>query len=356
MHNVKFYLTTQAAWDAIYDDCSKARHSIECEQYILTDKGIGSRLLQLFAEKARQHLRIRLMFDRIGSRSLLASSRINQIVHNGGEIFFYNHLQLPHLLQPWHWFPRDHIKTILIDANIAYTGSVCFDQAMHNWRDTQVRLTGPIIRQVRDDFDYLWQRFTGNHNYHLSTQPAPRNNALRYIVSTPTLGRNAIYDEIKKALNHARFAIYLTSPFFIPDQNFMELLYSAAKRGVEIILLVSHNSDAPLADFASQSYFTALLSHGIRVFRYEHSLLHAKSIIVDDDWATIGSTNLDYLSFYYNREANLVIRDKKPIRLLTRHFFNDLKHSYEMQPERWQMRPLSQKFLEYLGRCASRIL
>lgn len=356
MRTLKFYLTTYEAWEAIYKDCANAKYSIECEQYIVTAEGIGARLMELFCEKAKQHLRVKIMLDRIGSRTILSSSFAHELRSHGGEIYFYNHLQLPHLLQPWRWFPRDHIKTMLIDSKIAYTGSVCFDQKMVNWRDTHVRFTGPIIKQVRNDFDHLWQRFKGINSIYPHYHPSLDNPDLRYVVSMPTLGHSAIYDELKMAIGQARYAIYLTSPFFIPDPLLMELMGNATRRGVKIMLLISHISDATIADAASQSYFSTALAQGIRIFLYENGLLHAKSIVIDDNWATVGSSNLDYLSFYHNREANLIMRDKKTIRTLTHHFFNDLKHSKEILPEDWKKRPFSQKITEYFSRCISSYL
>lgn len=356
MKDLQFYLSTHEAWEAIYADCVGAKHSIECEQYIVTDGGIGTRLMELFCQKAERQVRVRIMLDRVGSRKMISSELVKQLASSGGEVYFYNHLGWYHLWQPWLWFPRDHVKTMLIDSKVGYTGGVCFDQKMAGWRDTQVRFTRrDVIRQVRNDFDHLWRRFSGEHNV-FPRYPTLLDAHCRYVVSMPGKRGSAIYNELKVVISQARELIYLTSPYFIPDNTFMRLLKNAAARGVEVILLVTHNSDNSMVDHASRSYFSTVLRHGIQVFLYEKELLHAKSIVVDNNWATVGSANLDYLSFYRNREANLIIRDKRTVNQMREHFFEDLRHSHEITIEEWDKRPLGDRLKAFLCRCVSRYL
>jgi cardiolipin synthase A/B len=343
----RFYLKSNEAWDAMYRDCEQATSSIELEQYIHENDPLGQRFLKLFIRKAREGIRVFVICDKFGSLKLYGSPLVRKLRKSGGYFCFYNPITRWDIFKPWRWFPRTHTKTLLIDSRVAYAGGVCMAARMYGWRDTQVRVTGPVVTQVRRAFDEIEKRNFGKKARHdniivnLSTVEARRRFA--YLLNQPRFSKHAVYDALVHAVANSRKYIYITTAYFIPNEHFFGLLEEAHRRGVEIMVMVPQFSDVPVADWLCLSYFGRLLDTGVRVFLYQESILHSKTAVIDDSWATVGSTNFDVISFFHNREANLVVTDKAAIADLKAHFLRDLLYSRELTREGWQQIPLWKK-------------
>lgn len=346
----RFFKTPLETWQAMYEDCQGARYSIEFEQYIFERDELGERFMELFIRKAREGVRVFLLLDKFGSLSTYFSPRVRELRRSGGRVYFFNPIGWWHLLRPWKWFPRTHAKTMLIDSRIVYSGGVCFDAAMKHWRDTHIRITGPVAQEVRRAFDHLWQRFHGGPSPAVGEAPPVIAHGFRFATSAATTRRNAIYRQMAERIRHARYSITITSPFFIPSRRLLALLSHAARRGVEVMVLVSEVSDVRLADFVTQSYFGRLLKSGIRVFLYRGTVLHGKVVVVDEEWATMGSMNMDYLSLFRNRETNLIITESAAVAELAQHFREDLRQSVEVTPAAWQKWPWHARIIGHAGR------
>lgn len=356
---LEFFKNTRDVWDAMYRDCSRAEKSIEFEQYILRDDGAGHRFLELFTEKARQGVAVRLLLDRIGSRKLCGSPFVAEIRKSGGEVYFYNSIGWRHLLSPSAWFPRNHTKTMLIDSRIVYIGSACLAEHMRNWRDTQVRFTGRLAQDVMHDFARMWCRPPKCKPPHVHTRRSfgeMRRRLFRYVVTRPLLTDNPIYTEILEQIYKAQHSVRLVTPYFMPPWRLRQALRDAVKRGVDVTLMMGEKTDTPLADRVSQSYFSHFMRDGIRILLYGKTVLHSKYVIVDDNWATLGSTNIDYLSLLRNREANIIIRDPQTIAALSRLFAEDRRECTEIGNDYWRGRPLGFRIGGYLGRTVRHIL
>lgn len=310
--SLEFHFRTQEAWDAMYRDCLNARESIEMEQYILMDDEAGGRFLDLFLEKARAGLRVRLVLDAIGSRGILWNRKIDALRQAGGEVRFFNLPRWRRLLFPSRWLPRTHVKTLLVDGKIAYTGSACMWHLMHEWHDLHLRVTGPVVEQVREDLSRLWLRWRHKWRSRL-TQPPPPQGLYRYVVSEPHLGTSPFYKELLKKIKGAKQRIRIVTPYFLPPRRLRRALEHAAARGVKVEVIMSHATDVPLADYTSRVYFPRLLERGLALYLFPDTVLHAKYMMIDGDWASVGSVNIDYLSLTKNREASLVIADRDVI-------------------------------------------
>lgn len=352
---LEFFIHTCDVWDAMYEDCRRARHSIEFEQYILRDDQAGNRFLRLFADKAAEGVNVRLMLDRFGSRRLISSPLIRDIRAAGGTVEFYNAVGWRNLFRPSTWFPRNHTKTMLLDDRIVYLGSACLAEHMQYWRDTQIRFTGAMVEDVRQDFAQLWDRSLQTIK-RLKARSVDAGRAFRYVVAHPRFFFSPIYREMLNEINAAEREVYLVAPYFLPPRLLRRAMRRAVERGVNVKVMMGEHTDVPIADHVSRTYFEKLMGYGIRLFLYRRSVLHAKYVVVDDHWATIGSSNLDYLSLLRNREANIIIRDPDTVAELKRHFENDMLECREIRPGYFKEIPLRYRLVGYLGRSIKRIL
>ncbi len=348
-HSWQYYLHSKDAWEAMYNDCANAKTSIAYEQYILSNDVIGRHFMELFIRKAKEGVRVLLVCDHFGSRTFYDSAIVEEFRSAGGEFYFYHPIGFLTKLVPWLCFPRTHTKTLLVDSEIAYGGGVCVADYMLKWRDTQIRVTGPVIAQIDKAFEDLAAQFIRPPEKRKPVPQPPADISFRYLLNRPRRRNHAVYREIMNAIGYAEDYIYITSAFFIPGYRFFKHIRNAHKRGVEVRVLIPLKSDVPLADLICMSYFTRMLKDGIRIFYYKPTVLHTKSAVIDGKWATIGSTNFDLISFFHNREANIVINDKKAIAQLEQHFFNDLKESIEVTEEFVKHIPLWKKLV---GRAA----
>lgn len=349
-HTWHFFYRAQETWEAMYKDCTAACHSIELEQYLIENDGMGRQFMELFIEKARAGIKIFLVCDTFGSLFLYFSPLVKQLREAGGHVHFYNPLRGWIVLTPWRWFPRTHTKTLLIDSKVAYTGGVCIAERMRYWRDTHIRITGPVTAQIREAFDEVETRIA----YRI-TQPLPTVlswESFAYFLNRPERRQRAIYEEFKKAINAAQQYIYISSAYFVPNRRFVKLLKQAHQRGVAIHVLVPRRSDVRLADLICLSYTPRFLKAGLRIFHYQETVLHSKTAIIDDNWGTVGSSNFDILSFFYNREANLMIADKQAIADLKQQFFKDLAVSEELTWDGWHTVPRWKKYIAYSARAS----
>ncbi|MDD3029911.1 MAG: phospholipase D-like domain-containing protein [Alphaproteobacteria bacterium] len=328
-HKWHFYLTPHEAWEAMYKDCEQAANSIDIEQYILENDAVGQRFVELLIEKAASGVKIFVICDRFGSATFYHSPLIKKLRHHGGRFYFYNIITHWDFFRPWRWFPRTHIKALLVDSRIAYTGGVCFAERMRNWRDTQIRITGPVVAQIRDAFDRAELIIRHKRSPRLLKKP-DREDEFIYLQSNPIVSWPLIYTELVRAIGGAKRYVYITTPFFAPNRRFRRLLISAPAKGVTVMLLVPEHSDVRLADWVFLSYAGKFLDAGVRIFRYQKSVIHSKTVVIDDAWATIGSTNMDVLSFFRNRESNLMTTNAEAIEELKQHFLEDLKQSHEL--------------------------
>lgn len=330
---LQLYCRTDLAWEAMYQDCLHARHSIEFEQYIIRDDDIGMRFLNLFLKKARQGVAVRLLFDRIGSRTIFDTPVVEAIKKSGGRVTFYNPVGWPDLFRPKSWFPRNHVKSLLIDDQVSYIGGVCLADYMSDWRDMYARMTDSSLKDANTpgrDFSYCFSR--------------------------PLSSRNPIFTEFLSQIDRARESIYMATPYFLPPDQLRVALLQAVRRNVDVRVMVTEKSDIPFAVNVSRSFFPPLIKSGIRIFSYKDAVLHAKYAVIDNKWAMLGSTNIDYLSLLRNREANLFISESETVKMMKHHYLCDLPGCEELDADFLSNVPMRAKMAGYLGRSLKRII
>lgn len=248
---------------------------------------------------------------------------------------------------------------MLVDGETAYVGSVCISREMANWRDLHARIKGELIQDIQAYFDHVWSRRFRHWRKRYSKIMRKNLSADKEYTFVAALSRfrsNALYKELLKQINNAQDSIDLVTPYFLPPYLLRRALFRAASRGVKIKIMMSYKSDVPIADYVSQSYFTKFLRKNLKIVLYKKTVVHAKYAIIDQHWATLGSTNMDYLSLHRNREANIIVRNAEIIKSLKQQFSNDEKDSFYVDREFCKNRSILSKILGILGRPLKRFL
>jgi cardiolipin synthase len=280
---------------------------------------------------------------------------------SGCHMEWFRRIRLFQFITPWELLSynyRNHRRILVIDGRIGFTGGHGVSQAWtgdgrtkDHWRDTDARIEGPIVQQLQAAFIESWRETTGDMlGDELYFPPLePRGNANAQIVaSSPFGGTYESYLLFLLSITSAKKSIYITNPYFLPDERMTAALLNAVSSGVRVVLLTPGKIDWMLVYRASRRGFGPLLLGGIEIYEYQTALLHAKTMVVDGIWATVGSTNLDNRSFALNEEVNLAVHDAAIAGQLEEAFYDDLKHSQKLTYESWKSRPWSEKILELL--------
>lgn len=348
----QFYLTGESAWEAMLAACASATKSIDFEQFIFAYDSIGRRFYDLFIEKVRAGVKVRLIIDGGGSYGFYNSKQHRELIRAGVKIKFFSPIS------PWKinnissFFFRNHRKLLIVDNTIGFTGGVGVEERMKNWRDTHLSISGPVVAEFSQAFNLMWRTIeSGRYKRFRRNWNAVGEFAL--LINSPRFRQRHIYHEYMRRLRHAKRYIYLTSPYFVPSQRLFFWLMRKARRGLDVRLLLPERSDYDMVDAAGCSYYHLLLNAGVRIYQYQggekqQQMLHVKSAAVDDNWATVGSSNLDNLSFVYNYEANLNSTNHNFVAEVRAQFIKDLKNAKEVLHTDWPKRSFLRKFYELL--------
>lgn len=334
-------------YDAMAEAIAKARREIRLESYIFADDEVGRWLGRLLGERAREGVRVRVHLDAVGSLFWF-SSRLGASLGDQGVRLRWFHRWDPR--HPLRYNRRNHRKLLVVDEEQAFVGGFNIHrensrrfQGTERWRDTHIRIReASLVSQAIRQFDAFWA----------GERPAPGPippGAIAALVSNHSRAcrhrLNCVYAD---AIASASRAVYLTTPYFVPDPRTYEHLVAAARRGVDVRILVPHR-DVRIAVWAAHAAYASLLRAGIRVFEYARRPLHAKTAAMDYAWATVGTANLDYRSFFLNYELNLIARDRALCRALRDQFLTDLDSAVEITREIWVARPAIQRVYETFG-------
>ena len=343
------YAENEEAWNAMLEDCKKATVSIDMEQIIFVADTLGQKFIDICIERAAAGVHVRFLWDAAGSFSLWGSTLVGDLRSKGIELVFWKTLIPSYTKVPnfRSWFLRNHRRTLVIDGKTAYTGSMCIYNPMKNWRDTTARLEGPVVTEMANAFDRMWARATDQKR--LPTRVHARDTEFRYITNKPRPGQRHIYSQLIDSIRDARKYIYITTPYFVPTHRLLRVIKLAAHRGVDVCIVVPEYTDHyPTLDLAAHSYFKTLLQSGVRIFLYKGNMIHSKCIIIDGEWSTVGSLNLDRVSLLYNFEANIVSTNTRFAEELSAHFVHDMHESKEIIPEEWFRRSFIERLPEIL--------
>lgn len=338
-----------------------ARRTISYAQYVYEAGPIGREIAEALAERCRAGIRGHILLDGFGA-VLMPAAYWETMTQAGCEVATFRPLSPLSLLAAV-GFGRDnkrnHRRILVVDGEVGFTGgSGIGPKWMGNgrteghWRDTDVRIEGPIVARLQGAFVENWLEATGNvlgGDAYFPPLARVGPVAAQIVQSSPAGGSFSMYTMFLLAMSSARRSIYITNPYFLPDERMTRVLTEAPGRGVRVVVLLPGAIDNNIVRQASRSTFGKLLRAGIEIYEYEAGLLHAKTMTIDGIWATIGSTNLDTRSFALNQELNAVMYSKEVVGQLEKHFADDLRYSRKIDYQQWRSRGFLPRLLELLS-------
>jgi cardiolipin synthase A/B len=360
-NSVELLLDGPETHEAMLEAIASAKHEVHLETYIFAEDEIGAKFAAALKAKAREGVTVRVIYDSIGSRSASGDFWADQQAA-GVAVRTFNPVDPIEDQNPFDIDTRDHRKLLIVDGRVAFTGGINIDRnyahpsdvvggasTSSGWRDTHIRIAGPAVEAFQQMFVGLWEML----DEPLARPPyVPRHlkegdTLVRVLSAVGGNGETSqIWVAYQAAVKVARERIWITQSYFAPDEELMEALREAAARGVDVRILVAGVSDSEVLLNASRAYYADLLEAGIKVYESQEQILHAKTMAVDGYWSTVGSSNLDYLSFLHNHEANAVILGARFAGELEDVFLADQKNAKQIELAKWRDRSLWQRTKE----------
>ncbi len=357
-----------------------ARHHIHMETYIFDDDEIGRQFAAALIARRKAGVQVRLLYDAIGSSGTPADF-FKELEAGGVEVAAFN----PLITAMTEFNHRDHRKLTIVDGTIAFLGGINISSVYSHgsrgsggsggsggsssrdlpfekrpWRDTQVRIEGPVVADLQRAFLEQWEsqkkERLGDKAFFPAIQPQGKH-IVRAIATTPAKDElNASYITLISAIQSAENEINITNAYFVPNPQLRASLIDAARRGVKVRLVLPSRSDHWLVFNAGRAYYTELLEAGVKIYERNDRMLHTKSASVDGVWCTVGSTNLDWRSLVYNDELNAVVLGPEFAGQVNALFERDISLSKEITAEDWRNRPLADHLRELAARAWARLL
>lgn len=381
-----------ATFAAMKAAIGRTRHRLFLESYIMEDAGVAAEFGELLRQRAADGVQVALMYDSVGS--IGSDPKFFAALEAAGiAVCAYNPVNP--LKRPGYWGinQRNHRKLLVADADIAFTGGINISQVYSSgsggsgagsggsgfgsgaggaraeddvltdgWRDTQIELRGPVVGALAQTFVDVWQ--AQGCRGALGEAPAPQQAApgqrvVKVLTSEPSpdgQAANRIYTALLSAIDAARRSVHLTMAYFAPGDDMVQALCDAARRGVEVQLVLPGRSDFSLVLHAGRSYYTRLLEAGVKIHEMDHAVMHAKTAVIDGVFSTVGSSNMDWRSFVSNREVNVIVLGDDFGQELEALFRRDVAVSRPIDPGAWRHRGMRARVMEQIGRAAERLL
>lgn len=362
--NITIFTEGRSKFDSLLADIANARSFINLQYYIIEDDEIGTKVKDALIERANAGVTVRVIYDPVGSFRV-KKSFFREMRDAGIQVFPFFRVSFPQFATRINW--RNHRKLVVIDGKTGYIGGMNIaDRYVSGckrhlpWRDTHVRITGPAVYALHYSFAVDWN-FMGQPLIEDVAIPSyPRTlspkSGLQVLTSGPTSQWSNISFMLFKAIANAKKRIFIQTPYFLPTESLLKALQTAALAHVDVRIMIPRKNDSRLLRNASFSYITECLRSGIKIYLYEPSMLHSKTMVVDNEFTTIGSTNFDFRSFEHNFEGNLFIYSADVNKEMTEIFFSDQQHCTRITPSAWKKRPFTQKVAESVVRLLSPIL
>ncbi|MHB0949699.1 MAG: phospholipase D-like domain-containing protein [Gemmatimonadaceae bacterium] len=350
----------------LYADLAAARHTITMQMYYSLPGAVADSVKAHLIERARAGVRVLLLLDAFGSQHLVGDWT-DSLKQAGVEVA---------LLRKLHWYSlhnatdRSHVRVVVVDGRVGYTGGFGIadywlggGRRKDEWRDANVRFEGPSVMYLQAAFASGWAEATGE----LITgdlffprarfRPAQGPMTAGLLFAVPTTGSTPAERFIALTIAGSRRRLWIANSYFVPDDDFRRGMIRAAKRGVDVrVLTVGPETDVKSTWYAGRAHYEELLRGGVKVYEYQPTMMHAKTIVADGTWGTIGSMNFDNRSMAFNNESNLVVLDPQFGAAMERAFLEDLRYAKEIRLEEFQRRGAWERVKETGAVMLSRIL
>ncbi|HEU4995714.1 MAG TPA: phospholipase D-like domain-containing protein [Gemmatimonadaceae bacterium] len=365
-NKVEQLLDGDGTYPRLWDDLRRASRTITMQMYFSQPGQVADTLGTILTERARSGVRVLLLLDAFGSQTL-RRAWVDSLRRAGVEVAVLRKLK---------WYSihnaadRSHVRAVVIDGRIGYTGGFGLadywlgdGRGADQWRESNVRFEGPAVMELQAAFAAGWVESTGEllvddrffprRGFHVQAG----NTTAGLLFTSTTTGSTPAERFLALTIAGSSKTLYVTNSYFVPDDDFRDLLIDAVRRGVDVrILTVSKASDVLTTWFAGRARYESLLSGGVRIFEYQPSMMHAKTMVADGIWGTIGSMNFDNRSLAFNNESNLVVWDRDFGSLMDATYLEDLKLSREIRLPEFRRRSMTERLVELGASVLSRLL
>lgn len=342
---------------SLIKDIENAQHSIRIVFYIWHPGGLADSVASALIQAAKRGVKIRLLLDSAGSHRFFRSDWHEMMKH--ADIEVVQALEVT----PWRILLRrmdlrQHRKIVVVDDEIAYTGSMNlvdprnFKQTsgVGQWIDIMIRVTGPTVNVLSAIHCWDWEVETGEREFPALPECAIENelgqHPIQVVPSGPGMPANLIQQALTLAINQANESVIITSPYFVPSQELLDTLKMTAQRGIKVELIIPQKNDSLMVKWASRAFYQELLEAGVFIHEFHGGLLHTKSVVIDHSFCLVGTVNMDMRSLWLNFEVTLAVDDQSFTRELLWLQKGYIENAYPVLAEEWMKRPIHYRFME----------
>lgn len=363
-NDVRFFVDGQSKFEALLNDIRAAKHHIHMEYYIIRDDKLGHAMMEALAQRARAGVEVRFLYDAVGS-AWTRRSLFRPLSQAGGKVAAFFPSRIPYLNVRMN--NRNHRKLAVIDGAIGYVGGfnigdeyIGQSPRFGHWRDTHLRVSGSAVMEMQALFLLDWNAANQEpipDEFRYFPMPSEKGQIGMQIVSS---GPNSTWEQIRNAyirmIYSGKHTVFIQTPYFIPDESLLTALKTAALGGIDVRIMLPFRPDHRVVYWASKFYLGELLDVGVKCYLYKNGFLHAKTVVVDNTIASVGTANIDIRSFKLNFEVNALIYDTQKAVELGEIFEADLQDCVELTAADYRGRPHINKVVESCARLLSPIL
>lgn len=366
-HNNKITLFTdgKSKFEVLFHDIAEAKSFIHLQYYILDNDDIGSELKQLLIEKALNGVEVRILYDDVGCWSWrIGHHYFDDLIAAGVQAKPFFKVTFPQLANKLNY--RNHRKVVIIDGKKGYLGGMNVADRYREgvswgiWRDTHIRIEGNAVHELQSiflvDWNFTTKELLSKQTYFPKIEPNDGKEKIQLVTSGPLDENKPIALMFLKGITTAKERIYIQTPYFLPSSEFIYAIQIASLSGVDVRIILPEHSDSPVLQRASQSYITQMLRSGVKIYFYTAGFMHAKAMVIDNEFTTIGSTNFDFRSFEQNFEINAFIYSRDFNAIYAAEFEKDRKNSRRITLRSWRKRSMWRKITESVLRLLSPLL
>ena len=361
-----------ATYAAMFEAIRSAKDHINLETFILEDDEIGKKFTDLLLQKQAEGIQVNIIYDSMGSITT-AESFFKRLRDKGIQVVEFNPVKPLKGHLKWLMINPDHRKILIVDGKVAISGGVNISNVYSGrpagrkkvkgealpWRDTDIQIEGPAVAEFQKLFLDTWTKQDGPKLSEPDYYPKMKedgNALVRVVGSTPGSDNRITFIVYVAAITFAERSIYLTNAYFVPDKQILKAFTDAARRGVDVKIILPSSTDFQFIINAARHHYSELLEAGVKIYERRNVVLHAKTAVIDGVWSTVGTTNLDSLSLLSDDEVNAVVLNREFAVEMERMFTRDLAQSDQIELDKWEERPLSQKIKEAFAHLFSRWL
>jgi cardiolipin synthase len=359
-HRVELLIDGGPFFDRFVEAIEAAQSYVFIESYIVAADKTGWRVANALAERARAGVEVAMMYDGFGSIDL-DEDLVQFLDAAGVKTHAFRPLSLSKRV--WPWSQRNHRKILVVDGQVGVVGGMniaseydAVERGGEGWRDTAVCVQGPAVGDLEQLFRQLWRREKAERLTSSPLRPPefPDGDEVRFLGNFARRDRAFIRRAYLLAITSAKTSIRIMNAYFIPDRVIRTALVRAANRGVLVEIVVGGSTDVKAALYATRALYSRFLKNGVRIYEWREKVLHAKTAVIDGEWSTVGSSNLDYLSSFRNLEVNAGIAGQRVGTIMEQQFEADRNRSQRIDLQLWRARPVSWRFFEWFFRVVAR--